>query len=64
MLLAHGDPMVGRGQLSRFLLFRKKKYRCVGRQQLDEELIASSVAFLRRTVVKMFQSISILGVTL
>jgi hypothetical protein len=60
MLPAHGDPWGGRGQLSRFLLFRKKKYRRVGRQLLDEQLIASSVAFLRRTVVKMFQSIQFL----
>jgi len=56
--------MIGRGQLSRFLLFRKKKYRCVGRWLFEKQLIAIPAAFLTRAVVKMFQSISILGVTL
>jgi hypothetical protein len=60
MLPAHGDPWGGRGQLSRFLLFRKKKYRCVGHLLLEEELIAIPVAFSRRAVVKMFQPIQFL----
>lgn len=38
-------------------MFCKKKYRCVGRLSQTKDLFAILRAFLRATVVKMFQPI-------
>jgi hypothetical protein len=54
---AHGEAMVEAGQLSQFLKFCMKKYRCVGCRDPFRELIEMIAAFLRVAAVKMFQRI-------
>jgi hypothetical protein len=49
--------MLGPGQLSRFRMFCKKKYRCVGRPRQKAELIVIFTAFLSAVAVKMSQPI-------
>jgi hypothetical protein len=64
MLPAHGDPRAGRGQLSRFLLFRKKKYRCAGSLLFEQQLIALPGGFFEARRGQDVSTDSILGVTL